>query len=216
MNDSAGSQTLRVIVAALYPSVRAGLRALLDGGGGITVVGETAHLAVGSETSFAAADVLVVDLENGAGAESLHAVGEALPLVLLGGSASDFAGFSLGDSVPRAYLLKDATSEELAAAVHAVSQGLTVADPALAARLTRREALLVHGAGSEVAAHLTDRELEVLRLVSAGLPNKGIALELGITNHTVKFHMGTILGKLGAASRTEAVTIAVRSGLLPL
>lgn len=216
MNELAGSQPLRVIVAAVYPSVRAGLRALLDGAGGITVVGETAHLAVGSETSFAAADVLVIDLENGGGAESLRAAGEALPLVLIGGAPGDFAGFSLGDAVPRAYLLKDATPEELAAAVHAVSQGLTVANPALAARLTRPETAFVHGGSADTTAHLTERELEVLRLVSAGLPNKGIALELGITDHTVKFHMGSILGKLGAASRTEAVTIAVRSGLLPL
>jgi DNA-binding NarL/FixJ family response regulator len=216
VNEPAAPQPIRVIVAALYPSVRAGLRALLDGPGGISVVGETAHLAVGSETSFAAADVLVVDLEHGGDAESLRAAAEALPLVLLGDGAADFAGFSLGDPIPRAYLLKDATSDELAAAVYAVAQGLTVANPALAARLTRPGASLLHGAVADATTHLTERELEVLRLVSAGLPNKGIALELGITDHTVKFHVGAILGKLGAASRTEAVTIAVRSGLLPL
>ncbi len=216
MNEPAAPQPIRVIVAALYPSVRAGLRALLDGAGGISVVGETAHLAVGSETSFAAADVLVVDLENGAEVESLRVAAEALPLVLLGGGAADFAGFSLADPIPRAYLLKDATSEELGAAVHAVAQGLTVVNPALASRLSRTEAGLVHGRAVDGTIHLTERELEVLRLVSTGLPNKGIALELGITDHTVKFHVGAILGKLGAASRTEAVTIAVRSGLLPL
>ncbi len=63
---------------------------------------------------------------------------------------------------------------------------------------------------------LSDREIEVLTHVAAGLPNKGIARELGISEHTVKFHVGTILGKLGAASRTEAVTVAVRGGILPL
>ena len=64
--------------------------------------------------------------------------------------------------------------------------------------------------------NLSDREIEVLRHVAAGLPNKGIARELSISEHTVKFHVGTILGKLGAASRTEAVTLAVRGGILPL
>src|SRR5204862_5586570 len=93
VNEPAAPQLLRVIVAALYPSVRAGLRALLDGAGGISVVGEAAHLAVGSETSFAAADVLVVDLDNGGDVESLRAAAETLPLVLLGSGPADFAGF---------------------------------------------------------------------------------------------------------------------------
>ena len=70
--------------------------------------------------------------------------------------------------------------------------------------------------GALVAAALTDRELGVLRLVAAGLPNKGIALELAISEHTVKFHLASVLSKLDARSRTEAVAIAVRSGLLTL
>jgi DNA-binding NarL/FixJ family response regulator len=63
---------------------------------------------------------------------------------------------------------------------------------------------------------LTERELEVLPLLALGLPNKAVAQRLGISEHTVKFHVGAILSKLGAASRTEAVMIAARRGLLPL
>ncbi|MBM3140680.1 MAG: response regulator transcription factor, partial [Chloroflexi bacterium] len=66
------------------------------------------------------------------------------------------------------------------------------------------------------AAPLTEREFEVLRLVAAGLPNTGVALELGISEHTVKFHLEAVLSKLGARSRTEAVTLAARRGLLAL
>jgi DNA-binding NarL/FixJ family response regulator len=117
-----------------------------------------------------------------------------------------------GDT-PRAYLLKEATADELAAAVTAVARGLVVFDPALATLMANRpheQPLLLEG------TKLSDREVEVLGLVASGLPNKGIARELGISEHTVKFHVGTILGKLGAASRTEAVTLAVRGGVLPL
>jgi two-component system, NarL family, nitrate/nitrite response regulator NarL len=63
---------------------------------------------------------------------------------------------------------------------------------------------------------LTTREREVLQLVAEGLPNKAIARELGISEHTAKFHVGSLLGKLGAASRTEAVTLATRRGILPV
>ena len=70
--------------------------------------------------------------------------------------------------------------------------------------------------GAATASALTEREQEVLRLVALGLPNKGIALDLGISEHTVKFHVGSILGKLDAGSRTEAVMTAARRGLLAL
>lgn len=66
------------------------------------------------------------------------------------------------------------------------------------------------------SGELTPREREVLALMAAGLPNKTIALRLGISEHTAKFHVGTVLAKLGAASRTEAVMTAARRGLLPL
>ncbi|MCC6386326.1 MAG: response regulator transcription factor [Dehalococcoidia bacterium] len=69
---------------------------------------------------------------------------------------------------------------------------------------------------SDTGADLTAREREVLTLMAAGLPNKTIALRLGISEHTAKFHVGTVLAKLGAASRTEAVMTAARRGLLPL
>lgn len=110
----------------------------------------------------------------------------------------------------------------MAAAVVAVAQGLVVMDPAVARSLMVAPGGVgapgAVGAAARAAATspLTEREQDVLQLVASGLPNKGIALRLGISEHTVKFHVGSILGKLGAASRTEAVTLAVRTGLLPL
>lgn len=187
---------LRIAVHAAYPSVRAGLRAMLAASPGIVLTEDTP-------------DVTVADLEEGATVDEWPSG----PAVLLVASPAEFATTPISGDTPRAYLLKEATASELAAAVTAVAQGLVVFDPALAALVSNRpheQPLMLEG------SVLSDRELEVLRLVAAGLPNKGVARELGISEHTVKFHVGTILGKLGAASRTEAVTVAVRGGILPL
>lgn len=187
---------LRVAVEAAYPSVRAGLRAMLAAWPGIELTEDTP-------------DVTVADIEEGVTLEEWPAG----PAVLLFASPAELGATPISGDVPRAYLLKEATANELAAAVQAVAQGLVVFDPALASLVSSRpheQPLLLEG------ANLSDREIEVLRHVASGLPNKGIARELGISEHTVKFHVGTILGKLGAASRTEAVTLAVRSGILPL
>ena len=190
---------LKVAVQAAYPSVRAGLRAMLAAAPGL-------ELTFGLDDH---ADVTVADLEEGATEEEWPAG----PSVLLVASPVEFAQMRITGDTPRAYLLKEATADELAAAVTAVARGLVVFDPALATLVANRpheQPLLLEG------TKLSDREVEVLGLVAAGLPNKGIARELGISEHTVKFHVGTILGKLGAASRTEAVTLAVRGGVLPL
>jgi len=187
---------LRVAVEAAYPSVRAGLRAMLAATPSFQVTGDSP-------------DVTVADLEEGASIEDWPKG----PAVLLVTSPGEMATTQISGDVPRGYLLKEATATELAAAVNAVAQGLVVMDPALAALVSNRpheQPLTLEG------SVLSDREVEVLRLVAGGLPNKGVARELGISEHTVKFHVGTILGKLGAASRTEAVTIAVKSGILPL
>ena len=104
----------------------------------------------------------------------------------------------------------DIEAAPLAAAVRAVVAGLIVLDPVIAGT-TRAQADSSIGPDSDL---LTAREMEVLLLVAEGYPNKSIAHELGISEHTAKFHVGSLLGKLGAASRTEAVTIATRRGIL--
>lgn len=109
-------------------------------------------------------------------------------------------------------LLRDADSDTLVAAIDAMLAELVVIDPTLASA-----AIQPNNAGpDEPLQALTPREAEVLNLLASGLTNKGIAQELGITNHTVKFHVNAIMGKLGAQSRTEAVVRAARAGLLAL
>jgi DNA-binding NarL/FixJ family response regulator len=167
------------------------------------------------ETAETAPDAIVVDV-NSTGEETIDALSDAYPrapLVFIGGNpATDGPGLSAGAV---AYLPPEADAASLAAAVRGVALGLTVVDPALIVAAgvhihSRSPADVTVPAGEP----LTTREREVLELVAAGLPNKTIARELGISEHTAKFHVGSLLAKLGAASRTEAVTIATRRGLL--
>jgi DNA-binding NarL/FixJ family response regulator len=160
----------------------------------------------------------VIVIDAGSTDESaVDALGDAFPtapLVFIGGDpAADGPGLSAGAV---AYLPPDADAATLAAAVRGVALGLTVVDPALivaaGVHFHSRSALDPAPPGET----LTTREREVLALVAAGLPNKTIARELGISEHTAKFHVGSLLAKLGAASRTEAVTIATRRGLLAI
>jgi DNA-binding NarL/FixJ family response regulator len=110
----------------------------------------------------------------------------------------------------------EASAEELQAAVRAVYEGLIVAAPALLKpMLAPIQAISAPDSDPEPAS-LTERENQVLQLLARGLPNKQIALQLGISEHTVKFHVSAIYAKLQAANRTEAVRSGVLRGLISL
>ena len=116
-------------------------------------------------------------------------------------------------------LLRDASTEEIVAALRAVGGGLLALDRRLAGDLFAASDRLTTPQPERVTVAeepLTAREVEVLQLLAQGLPNKLIAARLHISEHTAKFHVSAILMKLGAASRTEAVTLAARRGLLIL
>jgi DNA-binding NarL/FixJ family response regulator len=135
-----------------------------------------------------------------------------IPVVLL----LDFGDAALVPSALRAgirgAISSDATTEEIEGAIHAVNAGLVVTTPALLA-----DALPSPPAfGEGFADPLSDRELEVLDRLAEGLSNKLIAHRLSISEHTVKTHVASILAKLGASSRTEAVSQAIRRGLVML
>ena len=205
-----GKRRQRVLVAAAYPALRAGLLALLAGDGSLEAQPADATELGGGESEAPAA--IVVDYTGGE-PEVVAALGEAFPsspLVMIGADpASDGPGIA---SSPVAYLPSDVDAEALVAAVHAAAAGLIVLDPTVAGAT----GIHTHARAAAEGDALTAREREVLQLVAEGLPNKAIARELGISEHTAKFHVGSLLGKLGAGSRTEAVTIATRRGILPI
>jgi DNA-binding NarL/FixJ family response regulator len=215
---------MRVLIVARQPVVRAGLRGL---------VGEIADVRVAGATATAedalrivgdnVADIVLaawdaVDPEGTAEFAATLA-DRGIPLVLLGDVPPTT---DLGPAIragARGFLLGEASVEEVEAALRAAWRGLLVVSPVF----TRAPpALAVTGPVAELVpldvldSPLTEREREVLDLLALGLPNKTIARRLNVSDHTVKFHVGSILAKLDASSRTEAVTRAARRGLLAL
>ncbi len=110
----------------------------------------------------------------------------------------------------------DATAEELIASVIAVHEGLLVGSPPLLGSALNRSWDAAGGMGEASFESLTERETQVLQLLAQGLANKQIAISLGISEHTVKFHVSSLYGKLGATNRTEAVRLGIQSGLILL
>jgi DNA-binding NarL/FixJ family response regulator len=202
---------VRVLILADDPLVAAGLGHLLEEAGDTVAV---------EDASFA--DVALVDAGRG-GADGagrgLDALAELpVPALVLVGEEEDAAG-ALGAGA-RGALLRTSDPASLWAALVAVRAGLIVVDGAFApAPLTASTSPSAGAAGRALSGsptELTAREREVLALLSRGLSNKQIAQRLAISDHTAKFHVNGILGKLGAATRTEAVVIAARQGLVAL
>jgi NarL family two-component system response regulator YdfI len=213
---------LRVLVASDHPVVRAGLGSIVVSAADLTLAGETGSGDLLDRVAALQPDVVLLD----AGASGLNLVWQLadgaaeVPVVLLAREGDDDALRQALQAGARGYLPWDATAEEILAALRAAAAGLVVVSPALAQPLIDAERP-ARSAGDAVAPAelpepLTPRELEVLRLLAEGLPSKTIAARLGLSEHTVKFHVGSLLAKLGAASRTEAVTLAIRRGLLTL
>ncbi|RIK42737.1 MAG: DNA-binding response regulator [Chloroflexi bacterium] len=205
-----------VLIVAAYPSVRAGLRAMLVNEDDLRVLEATAGAWDESETDEQP-DVLLVDLDPGRG-DQTERLAELYPdaaLVVLHDRPEDYRHLEAEAGNPHAALLKDAGPREIIAAVRAAAAGLFSFDPAIAAQLVTRPGSYSR-TPTDAEDHLTERETQVLQLLALGLPNKTIASELGISEHTAKFHVGSIMTKLGAASRTEAVALAARRGLLVL
>jgi len=165
-------------------------------------------------------DVVLVEAVADAQEELLNALEDAevareyAIVVLSEQPKADWLSKALRAGV-RAVLPRDATPEQLRAALEAAAAGLVVVHPS-----EINEILPAHAELSaplrELPEPLTPREREVLQMISAGLGNKEIAVRLSISEHTVKFHVASILGKLGASTRTEAVSIGIRHGLVLL
>jgi DNA-binding NarL/FixJ family response regulator len=181
---------IRVRIAATSAVVRAGLESLVASSPDLTIT-----------DSYSDVVLAAVPLDD---------LTPAPAIVLLGEATWTIDALRLG---VRAVLPPDAGAAEILAAIQAAAAGMAAIDPGDLESLIA--ATTPHPA-AEPATPLTARELEVLRMLAEGAANKNIAWKLGISEHTVKFHVAQILAKLNAGTRTEAVTVGIRHGLILL
>src|SRR5947208_2193452 len=210
--------SITVLVVDDHAVVREGLRTFLGLQDGLEVIGEAGD---GEEAVALAArlrpDVILMDLTMPRldGVEAMRQLRRRLPgtrVVVLTSNADDSRLLAAIQAGAAGYLLKTVQPQELARAVRAAHAGQALLDPSVAARLVEAIAAPAAPAGPpDRADQLTPREREVLELIGAGRSNKRIALELGVSEKTVKTHVGHVLAKLGVADRTAAAMHAVRA-----
>jgi NarL family two-component system response regulator LiaR len=226
------ADSIRILVVDDHAVVREGLRAFLALQEGFEIVGEAAD---GDEALERAAeldpDVILMDLvmpgRDGVSAmRELRARASGLGpqggrggrarIIVLTSFLDDDRLLPAIEAGAAGYLLKNSQPAELARAVRAAHAGEAIIDPAAAARLVRalsdQDQRRRGGAGA--LDQLTGRERDVLALIAGGRSNKRIALELGISEKTVKAHVGHVLAKLGVTDRTQAAVLAVQEGLV--
>ncbi len=213
------NEPIRVILADDHTMVRQGIRQFLEESGLVTVVAEAAD---GREALRLIArerpDVAVLDIQmpGMTGVEVTREVRSHFPevrILILTAYDDDPYIFALIRAGADGYILKSAPAEELVRAVQAVAEGQSALSPEVARKLVRQMAA---GGPTDQVEALTDREIEILRLTARGLTNKEIGRELGISPRTVQGHLANIYGKLGVASRTEAVTESLRRGWIAI
>ncbi len=208
---------MRVVVADDHKVVRAGIRELLADEPDIEVVGEARNGREAVELALThRPDVVVMDINMPelSGVEATRQIRAAAPTVrvlVLTAYQDDPYIYGLLDAGASGYILKTAEGADIVRAVRATAAGQSAIDPAVAPRLIAR---VTQPATQNDG--LTERELEVLRLVARGQTNKQIGAALQISDRTVQNHLANIYAKLGAASRTEAVTIGLQRNLISL
>lgn len=212
MNQTLGRPVIRILVADDHEMVRVGLVNMLQSQPDFEVVGEAENGQVALELfQQLQPDVMLVDLQMPilSGADLISSIMKGNPnarlVVITTYDTDDDIDRSLKAGAT-AYLMKDSTKQEIAQCVRHVMEGRKIIAPSIAAKLADRL----------TRVQLTARELEVLRAICEGLSNKQIAAKLLIAESTVKLHTNNLFTKLDVSSRTEALRIAVKRGLLRL
>jgi NarL family two-component system response regulator LiaR len=213
-------QPIRVLIVDDHKIVRKGLNVLLSTVQGIEVVGEAQDGAEAVEKAASLTpDVVLMDLvmPKMDGIEATQRISETQPktkILVLTSFAADDKVFPAVKAGALGYLLKDTSPEELLEAIRRVHRGEPSLEPVIARKVLHE---ISHpGRENPTTDPLTERELEVLRLISQGLSNKEIASKIFVAEWTVRTHVSNILSKLHLASRTQAALYALRSGLASL
>ena len=196
---------ISVLIVAPSPALRAGLRSLLFSDDEIKIIGE-ANGWNNSIDETNEADVIIASASSTSFPDDEVGATSSASILILSDDPLNVREMTRSQSI-WGVLPLDASADELLAAIHALSQGLIVGERSLLFA-TEEETL--------VNSPLTDRETEVLTLLSKGLANKQIAIALGISEHTIKFHVSSICTKLNVTNRTEAVHEGLRGGWIAL
>jgi NarL family two-component system response regulator YdfI len=218
MAERNGGGVIRVVVAATSAVRRGELEAAVRRHSSLKLAGlATALSGLSSRAHEIEADVVVADLAAPDAqflttSTLLEQAGIAV-VALIDNPDANWTARALRAGI-RAILPREASAAEIVAAVSAADSGLVLLDPDVTRELTAQMRVRDSEGVLENVEELTSREVEVLLLMAEGFGNKEIASRLGITDHTVKFHISSILAKLGASSRTEAVTQGIRMGLI--
>ena len=225
---------IRILLADDHPILREGLRAVLETQPDFEVIAEAAN---GLEAMRLAVDlqpdILLLDLEMPLldGVETIRRLRQQQPhfrIIVFTAFDNDERIIHAVQAGANGYLLKEAPRDELFSAIRITMAGGSLLQPVVASKLMRHVGGQQSAAGSHAGTYihspehtlpyepLTERELEVLKLLAQGMPNKEIAAQLVISERTAKFHVSSIMGKLGATNRTEAVSLAAQKGLITL
>jgi len=200
------------MIVAPALAMRAGLRAILHSTADFVIITEAARLADLKPTS-GLVDLLLLQPAEGDDPTILKdLISSEAAILLLSDDSAQAAALSAGPWRAWGILPTDCSEDELLAALYALDLGLAVAPPKLLASIitTRPQSK----SADEYIPDLTDRELQVLNLLADGFANKQISVELGISEHTVKFHVSSIYTKLNVSNRAEAVRMGIQNGLI--
>jgi NarL family two-component system response regulator YdfI len=220
MNARNGDGVIRVVVAAISAVRRSGLEAIVRNnpsfklvGSLPTIIGFAARIRE-LQAHVVIADLALDDTQLFSAASDLERAGIGV-VVLIDEPSVGWTARALQAGV-RAILPRESSENEIVSAVLAVDRGLVLLDPEVTKELASQTRTVTSTPENTADSleELTPREIEVLRLMAEGFGNKQIAARLGISDHTVKFHISSILAKLSVSSRTEAVTQGIRMGLI--
>jgi DNA-binding NarL/FixJ family response regulator len=210
---------MRVLVADDHSLFRDGIISLLEAAG-FDVVGQVGDGQAAVEAALRLRPDLVlldITMPQLSGLEALRLIKAELPetqVVMLTVSDDDADLFEAVESGALGYLLKNLSADQFFEMLDGLQRGEAAMTRQTTARLMKKRLADLSPKRAEPAQSLTQREIELLRLVAGGMSNKAIAQTLSISGNTVKYHMRSILQKLGVQNRTEAVTQAIRAGLL--
>lgn len=224
---------IRILLADDHPILREGLRAVLETQPDFEVIAEAVNGLEAVRLALTMQpDILLLDLEMPQmdGVETIRRLRQQQPnsrIIVFTAFDNDERIIHAVQAGANGYLLKEAPRDEIFSAIRITMAGGSLLQPVVASKLLRHMGHLpITGSAGATYSHttqpalpfepLTERELEVLNLLAQGMPNKEIAAQLVISERTAKFHVSSIMGKLGATNRTEAVSLAAQKGLITL